>query len=166
MDSLEEFKTKTRYCKVIYLTFTAGFLLMTLGIAAAPLLAYASHPELSNYVYYAFSTSCHQLDERSLHIFGFKFAVCARCAGVYFGALISMLIYPKFKRIDDAKMPSYRIIALLATPLALDSLTQLLGFRESTNSLRLATGLLLGAAIPLYLLPLANRLAEAVLRSI
>ncbi|MFP5245873.1 MAG: DUF2085 domain-containing protein, partial [Thermoanaerobaculia bacterium] len=45
-------------------------------------------------------------------------------------------------------------------PLALDGLTQLAGLRESTNELRVATGLLAGLAFGLWVLSAVERRDE------
>jgi uncharacterized membrane protein len=51
-----------------------------------------------------------------------------------------------------------RPLAFLAvTPLALDGLTQLAGFRESTNPLRIATGIAAGIAFGLWVLSAVER---------
>jgi uncharacterized membrane protein len=56
-----------------------------------------------------------------------------------------------------------RVIAFVAvTPLAIDGLTQLTGFRESTNELRIATGLIAGIAFGLWILSAVERRDDAV----
>jgi uncharacterized membrane protein len=53
--------------------------------------------------------------------------------------------------------PGWIIIAASA-PMVLDGFTQLLGMRQSTNILRLTTGLVFGMAIPVYLIAIGEEL--------
>ena len=108
--------------------------------------------------YRAFQPFCHQLSHRSLHVWGFKLAVCARCSGVYLGFLAGALIYPVFRPLESEKMVPLWFIALSFTPLVLDGFTQLLGFRESNNLLRLATGLLFGVGASSILVVVVARM--------
>lgn len=90
--------------------------------------------------------SCHQLSERSIFINGVQFFVCTRCLGIYVGLLLAFLLAigsKEFRRKDF----HLQWFFLLLTPMALDGVTQLAGLRESTNFLRLFTGLLAGIGI-------------------
>lgn len=40
---------------------------------------------------------CHQMPERSFFVGGYQFPVCARCTGVYFGALLSIFLFFRIK---------------------------------------------------------------------
>lgn len=77
---------------------------------------------------------CHQKPERSFFIAGYQFPICARCMGIvfgYFGAII-LCKYIHF---------SYLTWTVFILPMAIDGLTQYMGFRESKQYLRLITGL-------------------------
>jgi len=56
---------------------------------------------------------CHQLDERSFHVDGQRLPLCARCSGMYLGAVLGVtyltLTYPR-----SAGTPPKSVIALLA----------------------------------------------------
>lgn len=80
-------------------------------------------------------SGCHQMPERSFHIKGYTFPVCARCTGVFFGQLLAVVL-----RISGAACPWYIAAGLLAL-MGLDWLIQRLKIRESTNIRRLVTGL-------------------------
>ena len=85
---------------------------------------------------------CHRLPERSFHIRGHQFPVCARCTGMYIGAT-AYLIYVQYVPITyTASMVVLGL--LLITPAGIDGTTQALRLRKSNNHLRLVTGLLLG----------------------
>jgi len=123
-----------------------------MGIFLAPYL-YDKNRFLSLLIYSIYSQICHQLPERSYYIFNHKIGVCARCFGIYTGALLGMLIYPFVRRLDNFKIPNrwYLILALL--PMGVDGTTQLLGLRESFNELRFITGFIVGFVALFYILP-------------
>lgn len=110
-------------------------------ILLAPLLM-ERVPAVSAFLYLFFSPICHQLPERSFFLVGHQLPVCARCTGIYFGAFIGSF----FAR---AKSPPPLFLVAALIPMALDGGTQLL-FRESTNALRLATGLIAGFVVIFY----------------
>ena len=84
---------------------------------------------------------CHQLSERSFHIFGFQCPLCARCTGIFLGLLI---LGPLLCSILPMNM--YLSLGLVVV-MILDGFTQLKGWRMSNNVLRLMTGLGFGYAI-------------------
>jgi len=99
--------------------------------------------------YGLFHYTCHQLWFRSYCLYDGlvqdcaapadtapKFPVCARCFGIYLGFLMgSMVRVPK----------KYRLYLLtLWLPLLVDGSLQFLGFYESTNQIRLISGVLTG----------------------
>jgi len=82
--------------------------------------------------------------------------VCARCTGAYLGLYIGYLLLP-LRRRGESGPPNLWITLLMTAPMVVDAATQWVGFRTSTNELRLMSGLLFGAALaPLlvYLFPL------------
>lgn len=56
---------------------------------------------------------CHQLDERSFHVDGLRLPLCARCSGMYLGAVLGVA-YLAFTYRRSAGMPPKLVIALLA----------------------------------------------------
>ncbi len=62
-------------------------------IIAAPLINGVSE-SAGSLVYQFFSRICHQLDERSFHLAGGKFAVCIRCSAIYFAFFAGIVLYP------------------------------------------------------------------------
>lgn len=91
---------------------------------------------------------------------GLKLPVCARDIGIYGGMLLGGALWALKKRKDPGAWPSILWLILAMLPTAIDGTTQLFGMRESTNSLRLWTGLALGIAIAYYLLPLCFQLFD------
>lgn len=56
---------------------------------------------------------CHQLDERSFHVDGHRLPLCARCSGMYLGAVLG-IVYLALTQPRSAGMPPRAVIALLA----------------------------------------------------
>ena len=77
---------------------------------------------------------CHQLPSRSFFFRGRQFPLCTRCSGILLGIALSPLICA------FAPENMYISLALIAL-MALDGFTQLKGWRESNNWLRLLTGI-------------------------
>jgi uncharacterized membrane protein len=88
---------------------------------------------------------CHRIPERTFNIRGHYFPVCARCTGFYIGAF-SYFIFVYFFYVQYTA--SLIILAILMViPTFLDGFTQFLGSRESSNMLRLLTGLVGGVGL-------------------
>lgn len=97
-----------------------------------------------------FRLLCHGLPHRSYALFDVTMPICARCVGVYLGLLGGLALFPLLSKLSEKTM---RVAALGAVlPLAVDGLSQLTGMRESTNELRVVTGLLAGLAFGLWVL--------------
>jgi uncharacterized membrane protein len=102
-------------------------------------------PNLNRYTRFI----CHRIPERTFNIKGHYFPVCSRCTGFYIGAF-SYFIYVYFNFVEYT--PSVIFIAfLMLLPSFIDGTTQLSGFRESNNSLRLITGLIGGIGLAILL---------------
>ena len=54
-----------------------------------------------------YSTVCHQTDYKSIEFNGINFLVCARCCGIYFGALLGA-VYLLFAAKKPANTPKKR----------------------------------------------------------
>lgn len=81
---------------------------------------------------------CHRMPERSFFWKGKQFPVCARCTGIHIGYLSLPLFL--FSLISISMFWTI----LLIIPTYLDGLTQALFKRESTNFIRVTTGILAG----------------------
>ncbi len=82
---------------------------------------------------------CHQMPERSFHLNGVQFPLCARCTGVFLGQTLMVLL-----NLAGIQAPLVVDLALML-PMLVDWSLQYAGIRESTNRRRLITGLLAGA---------------------
>lgn len=98
---------------------------------------------------------CHGLPERSFPLFETVMPICARCSGIYAGLLVGVAVFVLWPRIEERVA---RIVLYVAvTPLAIDGLTQAVGLRESTNALRVATGIAAALSFGLWALSAVER---------
>ncbi len=96
-----------------------------------------------------YSLVCHQIDSKSFNINGENFLVCARCTGIYTGALFASLIslFYSFKIIKSLKLLLYSIILL-----ALDVFFTTAGIYHYSKLLAFMTGIFFGSVSFLYIL--------------
>jgi uncharacterized membrane protein len=121
-------------------------------IVAAPLLHGVSESS-SSLLYKFFARICHQLDERSFHVAGGKFAVCIRCSAIYFGFLAGIVLIPLVKGLGRLKLSPLRWLYFAMLPMLVDVVFNVSGLHSSTDFTRLVTGSLLGFVLPWYILP-------------
>lgn len=149
--------------KLVYLIYIIPPLIWVLLIFLAPYLEYSGRDLWSGLIYHIYAATCHQLPERSFFFMGFKLAVCARCTGIYAGFLVTSLIYPLIKDIDNRKIGGKKLLILSMIPMGLDGGLQLLTGYESNNTLRLATGLFFGFILPFYVIPIYNEIMYGII---
>lgn len=133
------------------------------AILTAPLLAATSHQVAAGILYLLFSPTCHQMTERCFALQGYPWAVCCRCAGIYFGIFVSSFVTCRRLRLF-VQHSLYRRIWILAAaaPLLLDAvLLPLGGIWQNSASSRFATGLMLGGMLgPLVMTAIAEFVIE------
>ena len=137
----------------MWFAVTGVVLLFVALIIAAPVALANGHPLLGRTIYQAFSNLCHQLPERSFFIAGHKFAVCARCTGLYIGFATAVLFYPAIRPLRSRETPKRIWLFIAAVPLALDFTLGFSGVWENTHLSRFSTGALLGAVAVFYVMP-------------
>jgi hypothetical protein len=76
--------------------FIAAAVAWAVLLVLAPYLASRAHPSMTASAlmvtaYGIGSAICHQLPERSYHLWAAQMPVCARCAGIYFGAVFGAI---------------------------------------------------------------------------
>lgn len=103
---------------------------------------------------------CHQSLERSFLIGGKPLMVCSRCSGFYLSFFLSFFILWLLKRELTYKRDFLLALALIF-PLALDGTLSYLGWWQTNNYLRWATGVMAGFSFALLLLPLFVRDSNA-----
>ena len=95
-----------------------------------------------SFVYSAGDRLCHQKAERSFFVNGNQMPFCSRCTAIWLGLAVG-LGFMVFYRIE---LNERFLLAILLglVPIGIDGIGQLLGFWESTNVIRVITGLLIG----------------------
>jgi uncharacterized membrane protein len=88
---------------------------------------------------------CHRKPERTFKIKNHYFPVCSRCTGFYIGAF-SYFIFVYYNFVEYTSILIF-IAFLMIIPTFIDGTTQLLGFRDSNNIIRLFTGLIGGIGL-------------------
>jgi uncharacterized membrane protein len=112
---------------------------------------------LSALTYTAGSLICHQRPERSFHHEGAQYPVCARCLGLYTGAVGGVLFWmavsglgraPRARAVRLA-LPSHvrRLLVVVALPTVATVVTAWLGWWDAGNLVRAALSVPLGATI-------------------
>jgi uncharacterized membrane protein len=117
---------------------------------------------------------CHRISERSFHIGSIQLPLCARCSGMYLGA-VTGLVFQSIISWKRLKIPHWSILALLAVLVAafgIDGsnsylyllkqispgiLPNISNLYVPNNTLRLLTGSGMGLAIGLMLFPAFNQ---------
>ncbi len=127
-------------------------LVFVAGALEAPLLSYLDPPWISKLVYGVYGFFCHQQPSRSFFLFGSQVAICSRCLAFYSSILLVGLIVS----LRNFRPLSAVSAFALAFPAVADVTLQAVHLTESTNLIRTTTGLLLGMAVSLYLLPRAK----------
>jgi uncharacterized membrane protein len=117
---------------------------------------------------------CHRISERSFHIGNYQLPLCARCSGMYLGA-VTGLVYQVILGWKKVKIPPWSIIALLiifVAAFAVDGANSYLYLMKQVvpgilpnisnlyvpnNTLRLLTGSGMGLGMALLLFPAFNQ---------
>jgi uncharacterized membrane protein len=141
--------------KRIYLIFLLITLLWNAFIVFAPVFhnSFGIFRAISDLSYSFYSVTCHQLDDRSYHILGYKYAVCSRCFSIYLAFLFSVIIYPFIKGFNNTKLPSLWILLVPGLLVFLDGILDFFDIINNTFVSRSITGALIGFVLPFYLIP-------------
>lgn len=145
----------------IVLAFVAAIPTFILGMASLCTFAIANGASMKWRL--AFRMMCHGLPRRCLELFDVPMPICARCTGIYFGMFAGIAFFLVLPWLRERVMRKVAIAAI--APLAIDGLTQLTGLRESSNALRMATGLIAGLAFGLWVLSAIERRGETAAAS-
>lgn len=147
----------------IYIILLMGtFLWCTLIVLPSLLsLFVTSDSIISNHVYKFFSRICHQYDSRSLHLFGQKLTVCARCTGIYFGFLGAVILFGFFSLKKILRTTTVFLIAIV--PMLLDIFLDLVKIHSSNLTTRFATGLIFGIMAAQILIPIITEAVSEIL---
>ena len=122
------------------LLFTFPPILMHLGINA-------------DLLYTFFKPVCHQIDARSFHIFGYKLAVCSRCASIYYGFTFGIILYPFFRPLQHVEIPNLIFLVIPLIALIADFSLDYTSAVRNTFMSRSITGSILGISLAFYAAP-------------
>lgn len=89
---------------------------------------------------------CRRRKDRCIKMFGYRSFLCARCTGTCVCVLLTILLL-----VLGVTIPPF-ITFIFIFPFVLDGRSQLIGFRESNNILRLSTGILFSLGLLLFIL--------------
>jgi uncharacterized membrane protein len=122
-------------------------------IVLAPLLRAGGAGAAAAAIYGGFGLLCHQMDARSFHVEGFQLAVCARCFGLYVGALVGVAAYPLARPLARRDLPERAWLIAAAVPTSIDFALGFFGVWENTHLSRFLTASLLGVVLAFYIVP-------------
>jgi uncharacterized membrane protein len=136
---------------------------VVLPLAAAWLAAHeATLP--ARVIFFIFDPICHQRPDRSFHPWGEQMALCQRDTAIVAAVLVAGLVYALVRH--RVRPLRWLVFLLLIAPLAIDGVSQIPGWRESTWELRVITGALFGVAAVWLVYPLLERSASEIGRSV
>jgi len=117
-----------------------------------------------NFVYSCGDRLCHQKVDRSLSINGNQMPFCTRCTAIWLGLAIGLGFMIFYKIVLDEKFLILIILGIV--PIAIDGIGQLLNLWESTNIVRLITGLLVGIVTGLAIGIIIDELKDLKIKKI
>jgi uncharacterized membrane protein len=98
---------------------------------------------------YNYSIVCHQSESSGINFRDIYLLVCARCAGIYLGALFSAIIMLfNFLKLSLNLTP----LLMLSAPLVIDAFAVRLNIYVYSKTIAFLTGLLFGAIVLIYIL--------------
>ena len=109
---------------------------------------------LSAAIYQMGSLVCHQLPERSFHLWGAQLPVCARCTGLYSGAAAAAIAA---MRLNDRTRHEFwtrakTLVSVAAAPTLITLLYEWVSGQMPSHWVRAAAGFPLGIAVMLVVL--------------
>ena len=140
---------KNKFKAIKYLLFflllfwSSGFLF--------PLLSpsFTGKPIVNQLLNYNYSIVCHQSESSQINFGSTHLLVCARCAGIYLGALfIAIMMLFNFLKLNFSLMP----LLIFSAPLIIDVFAVRLNIYAYSKMIAFITGLMLGAIVLIYIL--------------
>jgi uncharacterized membrane protein len=163
--SLGDRLTRANRRSIAVWAVTSAIALTILGlVVAAPVAQAHGYSQFASAVYRVFSFACHQIPERSFHLEGHQFGVCARCTGLYAGFAVAALIYPLARSLQSTDTPAPRWLLLATLPLVMDFALGYFSIWQNTQLSRFLTGALLSSVAVFYIMPGLIDLSSAITR--
>ena len=152
--SVEQYKPQSlRWPVLVWLTTAMLTLAFVSLVVVAPVVLAHGHNSSAFVLYEMFRHVCHQIPERAFYVEGYPLAVCARCAGIYFGFAAGVLLYPLVRSLRRGDAPARKWLLIALAPTLLDFALGISGIWENTHLSRSVTGALLGAVGAFYVVP-------------
>ena len=127
------------------------------GFVLAPWLERSGSPA-GSWLRLAFAPTCHQQPDRCLDLGAGRLAVCARCAGLYAGGLLGLLVTALS---GVGRRPTFPVLIAASLPTVLDVTAGLTGLPGLPNWPRFVIAVAPGAVLGLLL---ANAVADIAAR--
>jgi uncharacterized membrane protein len=132
----------------LHIAFVSAAAAWAALIVLAPFLASRAHASAAGAavtlaVYAIGSAVCHQLPERSFHLWVAQMPVCARCTGIYVGAAIAAVLVPGALALHRSRL----ILALAGLPTVATLVFEWTTGVTPSNGIRFAAGLPIGVAV-------------------
>lgn len=147
-----------------YNVFLTGLVILNIAPLLAPVFAHLGWNAPASIIYNVYSFFCHQFGWRSVHIFDYQCAWCARDMFIW-GSFLFIAVLVKIRKVKGIKW--YWIIPF-TIPIALDGVIQtiatLFGYNsadpyyQSSNPIRMLTGAIFGTGLGLAMLPMLRGL--------
>ena len=107
--------------------------------------AIVTYPVLKRF----YGTVCHQVDVKTFSFMGHKLFVCARCTGIYMGALLTsfsaLFFFPRLKL-------GIKLLYAAILPVIIDVVMSTLDIYRYSKYLAFFTGLFFGSVVFIYIL--------------
>lgn len=150
-----------RYARLALVLVWGG---LAVAAIAAPLFAARADSFLAGTLYLLLSRACHQIPGRSFRFFGYPWAACHRCSGIYLGLLAAAMFSPGDPSALASHIRRRTWVALATLPLLTDALLPLTGIWANTPVSRFVTGFTFGAMLSSLLVPGVSELLARCLR--
>lgn len=165
------FKSIKKFFLNFYNLYLTGLTILISLPILAPLFLHLGLIQVAKVIYFIYSFFCHQFAYRSIHLYDFQFAWCARDTGIWIGIWITALLI-KFNKVKGIKW--YWVFPFMI-PIALDGGIQTvftilnvssqgvltgLPLYMSTNLTRFMTGAVFGIGLSLWLSPMLKAEGE------
>ncbi len=131
------------------------------GAFLGPVLAYFGENDAASWLLKTYHGVCDQVPSHSYYLFGHQVCLCQRCLAIYCTLLLSSALLTLLPRLRQQLRPlDWRLWFALILPMAIDGITQLVGWRESDLILRTITGFLFGLGSAWFILPRFAEIAQ------
>ena len=139
----KKFKTVNYLLFFLLLFWSVGFLFPVLSPS------FTGKPIINQLLNFNYSIVCHQSESSEINLGGAHLLVCARCAGIYIGALfIAIIMLLNLLKLKLSLIP----LLIFSAPLVIDAFAVRLNIYAYSKTIAFITGLMFGAIVLIYIL--------------